>query len=455
MTSIYNGQFMGNILIVGRTNCGKTTFIENEKLGLNNFFGNIVKTEWVSGIVIDKKREAEIQSYFKNETEVHIAQDQDKLDSLTDTFKQRSHENYDNSNVNSSFGENRKMDRLIIMDDVSGVADISKNFSNFLTVSRKFGYNCVYIFHVIIRSSQVWQKVISQTNIFNIFPASVPFNTVAKVIQSNCILQSKKYVPARSLWLNRVFSDLANSHEKHCLTIDCGYLNKNGPGRYRSSADNPEKQVCYFNKPGDDVFYNTFISERIKENEYSEDIYFKIEKVRGNSDRENFDAKRILEDSTSNLDQMEFSLLQSQSRVEQELSEQESKDLETLLKTFTEETEKQRNQNSSYNNNVVPKTEIKRKSDYSNTKVKARNLLTNAAYRRFKQSDFLKDSFIIHLLSFLLQNFNPINLVIKLELEKEREMVKFMWDVCLPREFVTFILQQNSFDIISQPNVTY
>ena len=75
------------------------------------------------------------------------------------------------------------------------------------------------------------------------------------------------------------------------------------------------------------------------------------------------------------LDQMEFLLLQSQSRVEHELSEQESKDLETLLKTFTEETEKQQNQNSSYGNNVVPKKEMKRKSDYSNTKVKARNLL--------------------------------------------------------------------------------
>ena len=100
-------------------------------------------------------------------------------------------------------------------------------------------------------------------NIFNIFPASVPHNTVAKVIQSNCILQSNKYVPVHSLWLNRVFTDLANSHEKHCLTIDCGYVNKNGPGWYRSSAENPEKQVCYFNKPNDDVFYNTFISERI------------------------------------------------------------------------------------------------------------------------------------------------------------------------------------------------
>ena len=140
------------------------------------------------------------------------------------------------------------------MNDVYGVVDTSKKFANVLTVSRKFGYNCVYVFHVIVPASQIWQKIISQTNIFNIFPASVPNNTVAKIIQSNCILQSKKYVPARSLWLNRVFTDLANSHEKHCLTIDCGYKNRNGPGRCRSSADNPDKQVCYFNKPNDDVF---------------------------------------------------------------------------------------------------------------------------------------------------------------------------------------------------------
>ena len=130
------------------------------------------------------------------------------------------------------------------MDDVSGVPDTSKKLANFLTISRKFSYNCVYFFHVI--------------------------------------------VPLRSLWLNRVFTDLANSHEKHCLTIDCGYINKNGPGRYRSSADNPEKQVCYFNKPNDDVFYNTFISKRIKGEKYEEGVYFKIEKVRGKTDKENF-----------------------------------------------------------------------------------------------------------------------------------------------------------------------
>ena len=152
-------------------------------------------------------------------------------------------------------------------------------------------YLC-FPFNLIVPSSQIWQKTISQTNIFNIFPVSVPYNTVTKIIQSNCILHSKKYVPARSLWLSRVFTDLSNSQEKLCLTIDFGY-NKNEPGRYSSSADNPDKQVCYFNKPNDDVFCNTFISERIKGEKFDEGNYFKIEKVRGKTKRENFDAKKL------------------------------------------------------------------------------------------------------------------------------------------------------------------
>ena len=63
MTSIYNGRFQGNILVVGGTNCGKTTFIE--KLGLNNFFENIVRTEWISGIEIDKKEKLKFNHILK------------------------------------------------------------------------------------------------------------------------------------------------------------------------------------------------------------------------------------------------------------------------------------------------------------------------------------------------------------------------------------------------------
>ena len=173
------------------------------------------------------------------------------------------------------------MDRLIVLDDVSGVADVSKKFANFLTVSRKYGYNCVYVFHLIIPTNQIWQKIISQTNIFNIFPASVPLNSVSKILQANCISQTKGYVPARQLWLNRLFADLANSHEKNCLTIDGGYINQNGPGRFRTQAENPEKQVCYFAKPNEDKFYNTFISRRIKGDEFEKKVYFQIEKLEG------------------------------------------------------------------------------------------------------------------------------------------------------------------------------
>ena len=73
--SIYDTQFRGNILIVGKTGCGKTHFVQ--KLGLNNFFGRIVKTEWIPSIPLSKSREAKIQSCFNSKVEFHNVQDTD------------------------------------------------------------------------------------------------------------------------------------------------------------------------------------------------------------------------------------------------------------------------------------------------------------------------------------------------------------------------------------------
>ena len=92
----------------------------------------------------------------------------------------------------------------------------------------------------------------------------MPYNTFAKILQSNCRQTTAKCVPAHSMWLNRVFSNLTNTDERYCLTIDCSGENKNGPGRYRTQADDQEKQVFYFNKPDDDELYNVFINNRIK-----------------------------------------------------------------------------------------------------------------------------------------------------------------------------------------------
>ena len=52
------------------------------------------------------------------------------------------------------------------------------------------------------------------------------------------------------------------------------------------------------------------------------------------------------------LDQANFSMIQSQSRMEQE-----QKDMETLLSTFTKNIEDQQSQNFSQGDNVVPKKE--------------------------------------------------------------------------------------------------
>ena len=50
-------------------------------------------------------------------------------------------------------------------------------------------------------------------------------------------------------------------------------------------ADNPDQQFCYFNKPHDGEFY-VFISKQIKAENFNQGIYFKIEKVRGKTERE-------------------------------------------------------------------------------------------------------------------------------------------------------------------------
>ena len=45
---IYNAKFSSNILIVGRTGCGKTYFTQTR--AINKSFGLLEKAEWVSSI---------------------------------------------------------------------------------------------------------------------------------------------------------------------------------------------------------------------------------------------------------------------------------------------------------------------------------------------------------------------------------------------------------------------
>ena len=61
----------------------------------------------------------------------------EKLTELIKKFKFRTRDVVTNES-NSDFGEKMSMNRLTVMDDVSGIADTSKKFAEFLTVCRKY-----------------------------------------------------------------------------------------------------------------------------------------------------------------------------------------------------------------------------------------------------------------------------------------------------------------------------
>ena len=88
----------------------------------------------------------------------------ENFNDLLEIFKRKK------SSFNENYlGENMILDRVNVMNNVSGLADRSKKFANFLTVLRKYGLTFLYIFNTINLTRQHWQMILSQTKIFDFF----------------------------------------------------------------------------------------------------------------------------------------------------------------------------------------------------------------------------------------------------------------------------------------------
>ena len=196
----FDARFVRNILVVGQAGCGKTTFVQN--LGLNRIFGEIKTVDYVSKIKLSKGREDHLRWTFSYASvEFHYPEDLGEFGTLLETFwDETEFVEGDSSDVNSIvMGENRELDRLIVMDDVSGLADKSNKFSSFLTVYRKFGYSCLYIFHIIFPNRSTRQMILAKTKIFNIFPSAIQLGNMLKILTNNCDRDTIKYIPSRDL----------------------------------------------------------------------------------------------------------------------------------------------------------------------------------------------------------------------------------------------------------------
>ena len=183
-------------------------------------------------------------------------------------------------------GENVSIDKLIVMNDVSGLAGKSTNFSNFLTVSRKYGFSCIYVFHTIYPNRQNWDMIMSQMHIFIYFPGSIHNNKILKTLSLFVNQQKNTYLPNRQIWLNKLYYEISNSKGKKCLTIDTGVINEFGPGKFRTSSEDGEQQTCYFNKNNSDSYFKSFISQRVQ----AEPITFSIFKEKSDI---NFQDKNL------------------------------------------------------------------------------------------------------------------------------------------------------------------
>ena len=99
----YDGKFDGNILIVGRTGCGKTTF--TQKLGKNKMLGEeILEVFWVSKINLSEEREESIRASFEDQNVYfHYPSDLEDFNFLISDFTQKKSSYTDENNV---LGEN-------------------------------------------------------------------------------------------------------------------------------------------------------------------------------------------------------------------------------------------------------------------------------------------------------------------------------------------------------------
>ena len=117
---------------------------------------------WISKIELSRERETNIKECFVGQdVQFNYPNNLEDFDYLLEMGKWNKA-----TYIENDLGEERLLDKLIVMDDVFGLADKSDDSANFLTVSRKYGITCIYIFDSIYRNRQNWQMVMSQTEIF-------------------------------------------------------------------------------------------------------------------------------------------------------------------------------------------------------------------------------------------------------------------------------------------------
>ena len=183
---LYNGSLSdGNTVIVGKPNSGKTQYVC--KCLMNGMFGDVEELFYIApSETLTNDRKKKMYDMFENNEKksfklnIDTASNKTDLDSTLDKIKVYLNTKIDevnnetddvhDENINvESEGENPKITRLLLLDDMSTIADKSQSFANFYTRARKLGLSIVTIFHDINTSTGCWPVLNSCFNRFIFF----------------------------------------------------------------------------------------------------------------------------------------------------------------------------------------------------------------------------------------------------------------------------------------------
>ena len=136
---------------------------------------------------------------------------------------------------------------------------------------------------------------------------------------------------------------------------------------------------------------------------------------------------------------------------ERHLQEEELKESEETTTTEIpfplEKTMKELNQNIFSNDKAI--------KSYNNSKVKARNFLTNVSYNRITAADYKNKNFVIDCFTFMILYLNPFYLERKFETNVERNFVNVLWTFLMPSNLYDHITKDDNTKTLNKIKIKY
>ena len=93
--------------------------------------------------------------------------------------------------------------------------------------------------------------------------------------------------------------------------------------------------------------------------------------------------------------------------------------------------------------------------NYNNSKVKARNFLTNVSYTRILAADYKNKNFVVDCFTFMILYLNPFYLERKFESTIERDFIHVLWNYLMPNELYRHISSEANIKTLIKIKIKY